>query len=135
MSKLGCDCGGIISDTTDNIPYKGAIIRDQDEEILYQNISKDINAFIDALLQDKRAEWIRSYFSLGYPVESIKNEEVVSDILSGHTIRAELDLYQCMECGSIKIQESPESHRFKSFTASAWKKGSTSILQSKEEAT
>jgi hypothetical protein len=128
MSKLGCECGGIISDTTDNIPYKGSIIRDQDDEALYDSMAADIGAFINALLQGEREKWIRGYFLPGYPVEGIGDEEVVSDIFSRHLLPRRLDIYQCMECGSIKIQKAPESNEFSSFTAHEWDKGSRSIL-------
>ncbi len=131
MSKLGCECGGTISDTTDNIPYKGTIIRDQDQEALYDQMASDLNAFMDAILQGKREEWISRYFLPGYPVENIKNEEVFSDILSRYVIAPGLDIYQCMECGSVKIQRVPESNIFASFAAREWKKGSPSILQAK----
>lgn len=29
MSKLGCVCGHVIRDQTDNLPYKGFILRDK----------------------------------------------------------------------------------------------------------
>jgi len=133
MSKLGCECGGIISDTTGNIPHKGSIIRDQDEEALYDSVAKDISAFINALLQGKREDWIRSYFLSGYPAASIENEEVISDIISHHLLPRRLDIYQCMECGSIKIPKALESNKFSSFAAHEWEKGSPSILQAKEK--
>ncbi len=133
MSKLGCECGSVISDTTDNIPYKGSIIRDQDDEALYDSVANDISAFIEALLQGKGEEWVRSYFLSGYPVDNIKNEEVVSDIISRHLLSHRLDIYQCMECGSIKIQKAPESEIFSSFAAHEWEKGSPSILQAKQK--
>ncbi|HEV2803278.1 MAG TPA: hypothetical protein VGW12_22650 [Pyrinomonadaceae bacterium] len=129
MSKLGCECGSTISDTTDNIPYKGAIIRDQDKEALYDQMASDLNAFMKAVLQDKRDEWLRHYFLPGYPVENIKDEEVFSDILFRYVISPSLDIYQCMECGSIKIQTEAASNTFASFTARAWEKGRPSILQ------
>lgn len=133
MSKLGCECGGVISDTTDDIPYKGSIIRDQDEEVLYDGVVNDINAFMDALLSGKREEWIRGYFLSGYPVESIRNDEVISDIITRHLAPRRLDIYQCLECGSIKIQEAPESNVFSSFAAREWEKGRPSILRAKEK--
>jgi hypothetical protein len=133
MSQLGCECGGVISDNTDNIPYKGAIIRDQDVDAFYENVVKNINAFIDSLLLGKREEWIRGFFAGGYPVDDLKNADIVYDLLASHLLDAKLDIYQCEECGSIKIQEASGSNRFRSFAAAGWKKGDTSILQSKEE--
>jgi hypothetical protein len=136
MSKLGCECGNVISDTTDNIPYKGVIIRDQDvERVFYDGIANDINEFIEAISQGKREEWMREYFLSGYPFSEVNNLGVISDIISLHFIKRELDIYQCMSCGSIKIQNGSSSNMFSSFAAKKWLEGSESILKSEGEET
>ncbi len=129
MSKLGCECGATISDTTDKIPYKGFIIRDQDREALYDRMADDLDAFMDAVLQGKREEWIRGYFLPGYPVEGVKNEEVFADILYRYVIAPSLDIYQCMGCGGMLVQTDPEADTFAYFAAREWEKGRPSILQ------
>lgn len=133
MSRLGCECGGVIYDQTDFIPYKGDIIRDQDKERVYDTIAMDINAFIEAILQGKREEWIGSYFLIGYP--QVDNLSVVSDIIARHVIRRELTILQCMQCGSIKIQNSSRSNMFSSFTVREWRKEDRSILESEGDDT
>lgn len=129
ISKLGCECGDTISDTTDFIPYKGAIVRDQDSERVYDGIAEDINAFINALLQGKREEWAQSYFLPGYPYAKVDNIGIVADIISRHLLEHEFTIYQCMNCGSVKIQSGLNSNLFKSFFAKEWLKGSRSILE------
>lgn len=130
MSKLGCECGGTIYDQTDFIPYKGDIIRDQDYELVFDTIAEDVNSFIEAVLHGKRDEWIRNYFLPGYP--HVVNSDVVSDIISRHVRRCALTIYQCLQCGSIKIQSSSHSNTFNSFAANEWQKGNRSILESEE---
>lgn len=134
MSKLGCKCGNVISDTTDDIPYKGVIIRDQDMERVFDDgISKDVDEFIKAISQGKREEWVRGYFLSGYPFSEVSNLEVISDIISRRFIERKLDVYQCMSCGSVKIQNDSSSNMFSSFAAEEWQKESESILKSEAE--
>ena len=136
MSKLGCECGNIISDTTDNIPYKGVIIRDQDVERVFDDgIANDIDDFIKAISQDKREEWLRDYFLSGYPFSEVSNLEAISDIISRRFIERKLDVYQCMSCGSIKIQNGSSSNIFNSFAAEKWLEGNESILKAEGEET
>jgi hypothetical protein len=136
MSKLGCDCGGVISDTTNDIPHKGAIIRDQDTQRIFdEGIAKDVDSFIEAISQGKREEWMRGYFLPAYPFASISNLEVVSDIISRRVLERQLDIYQCSSCGSIKIQNESSSNMFSSFAAKEWQEGSESILKSEGEET
>ena len=47
MSKLGCVCGHVIRDQTDDIAYKARFVRDQDYEGFYA-YAGDIAAFIAA---------------------------------------------------------------------------------------
>ena len=136
MSKLGCVCGNVISDTTDNISYKGVIIRDQDMERVFDDgITNDIDEFIKAISQDKREEWLRDYFLSGYPFSEVSNLEAISDIISRRFIERKLDVYQCMSCGSIKIQNGSSSNMFNSFAAEKWLEGNESILKSEGEET
>jgi hypothetical protein len=136
MSKLGCECGNIISDTTDNIPYKGVIIRDQDiERVFDDGIANDINEFIEAISRGKREEWLREYFLSGYPFSEVSNLEVISDIISRRFIERKLDVYQCLSCGSIKIQNGSSSNMFDSFAGEKWLEGNESILKSEGKET
>jgi hypothetical protein len=131
MSKIACKCGRSITDQTDRIPNKGAIIRDQNKADLYDGMANDINSFIDALSQGKRVEWIHEYYLRFHPddspVEAIKNEDILSTILSRH-IAKELCIYQCVSCGGLMIESEPFSNTFESFTADKWEEGKASIL-------
>lgn len=134
MSKLRWECGNVISDTTDNISYKGLIIRDQDVERIFDDgIAKDINELIEAISKGERENWIREYFLSGYPFSDVSNLDVISDIISRSFVERKLDVYQCVNCGSIKIQTSSASNMFSSFAAEKWQEGNQSILKSEGE--
>jgi len=103
MSKLGCTCGHIITDQTNDIPYKAKFIRDQDFEGYTEKYSDDIASFIDAVKEGTRDEWIKQYFTETYPT-NLSNSSIVFDIISSQTRIFDGDLYQCENCGRIKVQ-------------------------------
>ena len=113
MSKLGCICGHVIRDQTDFIPYKARFIRDQDDESYHAYID-DIAAFIDAIKANKRDQWIRNYFSGSYPTD-IPDSHVVNDIIMDYELKFEGALYQCENCGRMKVQVR-DTNLFASFT-------------------
>ena len=43
MAKIGCRCGHIISDSSDNLPYKAALLPDEDGDRFFE-MSDDIVA-------------------------------------------------------------------------------------------
>jgi hypothetical protein len=92
----------VIRDQTDFIPYKARFIRDQNDED-YHAYADDIAAFIEAIKADKRAEWIRNHFSDSYPTD-IPGSHIINDIITNYEIRFEGVLYQCENCGRVKIQ-------------------------------
>lgn len=100
--KLSCECGHVIRDQTDNLPYKARFIRDQDDEV-YHTYDEHIADFIDAIQAGKRAQWIKNHFSDIYPTD-ISNAAVVNDIITNYELNYEGDMYQCENCGRILIQ-------------------------------
>jgi hypothetical protein len=102
MSKLGCVCGHVIRDQTDFVPYKAMFIRDQDDED-YHAYADDIAAFIEAIKADKRTEWIKSHFSVSYPID-IPNSHIINDIIMNYEVKFTGTLYQCENCSRVKIQ-------------------------------
>lgn len=117
MSKLGCPCGYTISDNTDNLPYKGLIIRDQDYESVFDSMSEDIAAFIRALLEGKRQEWLGERYSQDYAGLNLEDSEVVHDLITGYLLRRGLDIYQCERCGRIHIEDRKNKNHFFPFSA------------------
>jgi hypothetical protein len=102
MSKLGCICGHVIVDQTDNISYKAKFLRDQDLDS-YTNYLDDVGSFLKAIKNGTREKWISEYFSPTYPVD-ISDSSIIFDIIARHAVEYEGDLYQCENCGRIKVQ-------------------------------
>jgi hypothetical protein len=102
MSKLGCICGHTIRDQTDSIPYKAHFIRDQDSES-HSDYTEPINAFVEAIKAGKREQWIADYFSKSYPT-TLSDGSIIGDIISGYDFNFQGTLYQCENCGRVKIQ-------------------------------
>ena len=114
MGKLGCKCGYVISDNTDYQPHAGSILKDQDEERYFDGASKYIASYLAAVVGCKREDWIRDYFSEGYPLD-LEDEMVISDILSIFSSKYWTRIYECSNCGRVWIQEKTQSNRFLSF--------------------
>ena len=113
MSKLGCICGHTIRDQTDFIPYKASFIRDQDIES-HSSYIEVIDSFIKALKTGKRVQWLKNYFSADYPID-LSDANIISDIVSQYDLNFQGTLYQCENCGRVKIQIQNTNH-FASFT-------------------
>lgn len=129
MAKLGCICGLSIVDQSDNLPYKGEIIRDQERFTFYDGLKHALSSFIEALLQGKREEWLREHMPEEYPHIGDSNEEAIETIFLYHLPPRTLEIYQCLNCGTLWIQTDPYANTFRSFAATAWKEGEPSILQ------
>jgi hypothetical protein len=46
MAKHLCECGHVISDSTDDIPYKARFIADQDVDYLFDTMEKNPDAIL-----------------------------------------------------------------------------------------
>ena len=84
MTKLLCKCEHVISDTTDDLPYKGEIVADADWEAVWGRIS-ELGAAGIADFTDK-----------------------ISAIRLEHCRTA----YECQNCGRLWVQKSPGSNTF-----------------------
>ena len=112
MSKLSCECGNTISDSTDNIPYKARFIRDEDYHLKDKTLI-DICSFIEAYKNGEKENWIRNYFGNDADV-NIRNEWILIHIEMKNELNIEDVIYQCEECGRIKIETRNENN-FASF--------------------
>src|SRR5687767_2712777 len=117
MASLQCRCGQVIVDRTDNLAYKGRIVRDQDQDQFLDQVSHDIASFVTALVDGTEHAWLVNHFQFteAYPSET-STEAVIHDLLAGAFIlRYSLTTYQCEQCGRVWIQEQPRSQTFRSF--------------------
>src|SRR5262245_40849344 len=67
MSKLCWSCGHVIRDQTDNLPYKGHVLRDFDTEAVYDAVERECEALIAAVVAGDRESWLRRHFLQCYP--------------------------------------------------------------------
>ena len=114
MSKLGCRCGNIISDTVYPCPTEGDLTGQQDNERLQDESIKAVGSFVAALLGGRREEWIRTFFLSGYP-QDISDESVISDILSTFDMRYRKSIAECDRCGRLWVQMRAGANEYRSY--------------------
>jgi hypothetical protein len=112
MSKLGCACGNVIYDQTDDLPYKGKIIRDKHSGAEFEEMVGVVASYVQAAREGKSQDWLmrrdEEYAKLG-----LDDTSIIYDLISLFFLDNSLDIYQCDECGRIHIQK--ENNRFISF--------------------
>ncbi len=112
MSKLGCQCGHIISDNTDFIPYKATFISDQDS-MIYDKTIEDICSLMEAYKKGEKEKWIKNRF--GDKVDgSLSNDWLIIKIQLINEYDYEKTIYQCEKCGRIKLEKN-NSNQYVSF--------------------
>lgn len=94
MSKLFCPCGAVISDNTDNLPYKGWLIADSDIHQLVGSAGKKIFSELS---------------------KNSLNEEDIGDLIFSILCDYSRDIYQCLECGLVHIEKQPNKNTFARF--------------------
>jgi hypothetical protein len=115
MAKLQCRCGYLIVDQAGNLAYKGRILRDQDADNYFEQVSHDIASFATAMIGGTQQAWLVNHFTDVYPTDTTA-EGVIHDLIAGaFLLRYSLTTYQCEQCGRIWIQEQPRSQTFRSF--------------------
>ncbi len=105
--KIKCRCGHIIVDQTDNLPYKGMIIRDKHWEAFHGWISDQVADFIRVAKEGKRKEWITEYYR-GENLD-LSDDSIVSDIITRACRSCCLEIYQCERCGRLYISPTTAS--------------------------
>ena len=104
MGKLKCICGHIIVDQTDNIPYKGYLIPDNQINNVHENISSGISELLDSKNDEERMEWIKkNFFVPAYPTD-MKDFEMINDLISKHINGKTQSMFECENCGRIAIE-------------------------------
>ena len=112
MSRLGCVCGHSIPDHTDNLSYKGYIIRDKHFEDLHIALD-DMAAYSVAERDGKGQEWLIARIEEAYAQRQPNIAHVISTIWLRFFVKRKRDIYQCECCGRIWIQG--ENNHFFSF--------------------
>ena len=91
--KIQCECGNVISDSTDYLPHKAHFVADQDWFDLLENIYERVSNLVEAvrLLQDEKAV----------------SENVMRAIMviRGDIGKATRLIYQCTHCGRLFVDD------------------------------
>jgi hypothetical protein len=111
MSKLGCTCGYAICDQSDQLPYKGCVLKDQDREAVLEGIASDVALYIKSLLGKDKGEWIAQFPWL----QDKKNGAVIWGIMTQYCLKYPVDLYECENCGRLWVQKGVRSQEFVSY--------------------
>lgn len=118
MSKLGCICGHVIVDQTDDLPYKASLLRDQEEEAFHQRTADSVQRLLNAVSNGSLDQLIDQQY--GKTPWRPKPDEVFQDRFSGIQAASMTALYECQSCGRLWVQQ-PGSQRFASFTPDSGK--------------
>jgi hypothetical protein len=100
--KIRCDCGHVISDSTDSLPYKCDLLPDDGYwDNIHQPILDSVLDYARCVAAGDREGWLSRNFAENYPRDS-KDESILSDLISAVMSRVPT-AYQCTECGNILI--------------------------------
>ncbi|MGE0882695.1 MAG: hypothetical protein AB7P14_04070 [Blastocatellales bacterium] len=115
MSKLGCNCGGVIYDQTDNLPYKGMIIRDQHTDVV-DNVVNNIASYLEARLSGNGQQWVNDHFGYADADLELDDSSIIYDLMTlMFSPGIALDIYQCEQCQRILIENRNRQNTFISF--------------------
>lgn len=100
--RFECECGHVVRDQTDYLPYKAAVLRDEDLERYWDAMHYDLAAYISAVRDGKGAAWAAEHLGQGRPVGG--DESVIQTITIGAWIRYFVHAYECEQCGRLYVE-------------------------------
>ena len=118
MSKLACQCGHVISDKTDRLPYKAKFLPDVHDEAFFVAIADGAQSFAAAVAKDEREAWIKRRFLDGYP-RDLSDADAFGDFVISLWLRYSRTCYESTACGRLHLQERGESNAFISFESAS----------------
>ena len=112
MSKLTCNCGHVIRDQSDNLPFKGQILKDQDRGDFCENTSQAFVEYVSAIRSGNLDSWLEKWPWL----RGATDRRVFSTLLDLFWLRYKVDVYECEACGRLMVQDRTDSQTFVPFT-------------------
>ena len=107
MSSFRCTCGNVITDITDDLPYKAYFLPDQDIDDALDNTMKEVAQFIEARECGEQDRYLREHGQISH-VSTLK--DVLRHLFSHPTFNFGRTLYECEECGRIWMQAGPDKN-------------------------
>lgn len=104
MANLACRCGAVISDGSDNLPYKANFFPDRAFGELYDWLNDELTSYAAAVEAGRREDWVRARssdpkFHLGLPETDLLNDLIVAQLM----IRSRTS-YECERCGRLWVE-------------------------------
>jgi hypothetical protein len=106
MSSVLCDCGHVIKDGTDNLPYKAQFLPDQNDGELWEKLVAELTDLVELSLKGKRQEWLEKHFDKRY-LQGLELSDHISDYFSVLYARNTGKIYQCEQCGNLLVYRHP----------------------------
>jgi hypothetical protein len=115
VSKLGCTCGNVIRDQTDDLPYKSYIRDDEDVQKPIELLADLLSPYWDARQQGQEADFIRQVaHSRGEPDDYAESQvrrlavkpvsEVLFQLIFPFWNNYDRAIYECEDCGRLWVE-------------------------------
>lgn len=100
--KFMCSCGHVITDQTDNLPYKGHLRPDTSKEGMIETLDHSISNLVASVEAGETLEQLKNrYFNHNYP-SGLSRKTMFFDSIS-KIWDDELLIYECSNCGRLAI--------------------------------
>jgi hypothetical protein len=110
MGKIGCNCGNIIVDQSNNLSYKGAIIPDISQDDIFDMLNELTSTLAEAISNNQKEEWMKAHgLTSPYPAD-VTESSLINNLFFNYYFNKVKDIFQCENCGRILIQKAKSSH-------------------------
>lgn len=120
MPNFGCRCGHIISLVAAPSPHEASLISDAHFEKFCTRRTVVINAFLSAVRNEVRDEWIAEFYGCA-PFE-ISNGEIIDDIICREDVFS-IRVTTCPECGRLYRQRQQNTNEWECFVPESTQSG------------
>jgi len=114
VSKLGCKCGGLISNVESSSSTEGGLTRQEDFDRVFSHVSEQIASFLQAVCSGKRVRWIESRFLDVYP-KDLPDDTIIYDIITATYVDASLSICERKACGRLYVQHHIGENKYLGF--------------------
>ncbi|WP_425614882.1 hypothetical protein NA78x_004765 [Anatilimnocola sp. NA78] len=115
MSKLLCRCGNIISDVVVPCPTEAWLFPQQDDNAAQEKFTTAVEAFLSAIRDGRREEWVLHFFLPGYPLD-LADSAIISDIRAHCEQEYGRSVAECEKCGRLWVQSFSGQNAYRSYS-------------------
>jgi hypothetical protein len=120
MAKLGCTCGHVISDNTDNLPYKAYFLPDEEVYSTLDIFGGEVAEFLEARERGKQIQWLQEHGGLP---RDLTLKRILSRSFLHPIFGAGRMMYECERCGRVWLEASPNENHYLSYVPESARKG------------